>query len=344
MRLGILILMLQFFFCGAQAQMEDWLKVKNSTTGVSVSFPKAPAYSNEQILFDNVLIQREVYDATNQNVHFFFVVQDITGESNKALKHNSKMAFDFIAGEHQGDAKKSKLLQENGLPQYYIEIPLASGDLIRAIAFKHYKSLILVYIKGSISDVYNDNSNQFLDSWKTPNVVAVNSTETTEKVKKRKEKTPVETPTWEYERNWIKVAIDEQINLEFPNKPFMQKTIVEKGSNDFQITAFSYTDLNTNLQYIVTKRTYAAHENGLSDSALIDYVEDRIIAKKKLKLIHSNESDEGREMLFSHGLKYYRLKLLKHNNTLYQMLVKGKRKSIKNADANYFFEQQLLNN
>jgi hypothetical protein len=68
---------------------------------------------------------------------------------------------------------------------------------------------------------------------------------------------------------------------------------------------------------------------------------EQIIKANKVKLVNESTARvagvDAREYTLARGIRFYRLQLFQLNNTAYQCLVKGKRKSIDRPEAIRFF-------
>ncbi|MEZ5003074.1 MAG: hypothetical protein R2730_08545 [Chitinophagales bacterium] len=331
MRLFLLYILIFCQLSFSSAQNDVWVNVKDLTSGVAVKMPQLPKYDQEELFSEDGTIIKEIFSTRHNEVDMYFEIQPISGEGKKVQEEAINKAFQLIAIQNQGNPGKKQKLKKNGFPYQYIEIPLVTGKLIRSVAFVYNNRLFHIYMKGSINTVFDIDANFYLASWSLPQLVETTATDTNTEITSEENDLPIQL-------NWFSVPIDDQIFVEFPGKPFKKENFIEKGKNDIRITTYTYTDLDNRLNYVATKRTYNNDEGQLTDEALFTFLTDRVVAGKNLKKLNTLPSENGQQYIFSKGIRFYRLKLLRVEDTLYQFLVKGKRKSIYSPQVEYFFE------
>ncbi|MEZ5009745.1 MAG: hypothetical protein R2753_16475 [Chitinophagales bacterium] len=316
----------------AFAQNEVWVPVKDMISGVAVKMPQLPKYEQEELFTADGSIVKEIFSTEHNGVKLYFEVQPILSDAKKAHDEAINKAFKLIAIQNQGTPGKKQKLKKDDFTYHYVETPLVTGKLIRSVAFVYNERLIHIYMKGSIDAIFDIDANYYLASWSLPNIVETSVVET------KTEAVEIDEEVLE-QLNWISVELGDGISTKFPGKPFKKESFIERGKSDLLVTSFAYTALEDRLNYVATKRVYNSDEGQLTDDALFAFLTDRVVANKHLKKLKTIETNNGKQYVFSKGIRFYRLHLIRVDDTLYQFLVKGKRKSIYSPKADYFFNQ-----
>ena len=163
-----ILLMFSIGYNYCYAQLANWLPVGDIATGVQVKMPYSPTYENQDVLDGQRLVSLDIFFTNYKNVKLYFESQPVNTSAKKAIQNSIQL----IALQNQGNPGKRQTLKKFGQQYYYIETPLASGELIRSVLFVYELRLFHIYAKGSISDVYDDEANIYLNSWTIPTAVS----------------------------------------------------------------------------------------------------------------------------------------------------------------------------
>ncbi len=324
------------------AQDEEWLSVTDIESDVSVLMPEMPKYEKAEDYFDEHLFSIDVFVLKMNNLDLHFETQSLNSFEKKAVKKTKERVIQLTAIRNNGKPGNKQVLSKDGSNYTYTEISLAGGGFIRSVLFDYNQRVIHVYVKGAKSNVFGIDANQFLGSWTLPEMKAP------VKIDENSMSEEIEHVEIEEANNWFNIKIDQEIEVMFPDKPYKKTTIVQKNNNDVPITAYAYADKNGNHNYVVTQRKFGADEGQLKDEALYSYVLDQLIEQKKMKLIKDDcfELDglQGKTFILSNRTKFFKLQLLRIDDSIYQFMLKGKRKSVHDADSDLFFNNiSILN-
>jgi len=140
--------------------------------------------------------------------------------------------------------------------------------------------------------------------------------------------------------NWIKVALDQYISASFPAAPFKKTTLVDFGTKEILVEAWSRHSDISRLNYVITKRVFGPDEGQLDDEELYEYYLEKLVSLKKLKSIDEGvvrrQGLECDEYVLAKGIRFYKLQMFRIDNAIYQVLVKGGRKNIHQPEADRF--------
>lgn len=323
---------------------QDWLPVKHPSTEVEVQFPKVPKLEKQQVFTKDGITNRSTYSTEYNNIIMVFQAETLVNSNKKTIKNAIDRIIEQTTVQLKGNDPKILKKKKDGLTYYYIEIPLITGELARSTVFTFDKYLYQIYAKGIITDVFSQDGNTFLNSWMLPNAIGEESFETTTDNFSEEKGTEAQTTT---SNEWLKYDLTNRLAVELPGNPFKKTTVLDNGSDDIVIDSYAFNEPKQSLNYVVTIRPYSIDQGQLTNASIYGYYLDQIIKNKHYKLISEEPVErphEGVEYVFSKGIQFYRLKLIRVNNVMYQFLIKGKRKSIYNENSEYFFNNINITN
>ena len=316
---------------------QDWHSVQHASTNVVVEFPKVPKLAEEKLYTKNGITKKTVYSTNFNNIEMVYHIEKLVNNEKKTIKSTVDRLIENTVVVLKGTTPKVIKKKDKGITYNYIETPLISGELVRSVVFVYNNYAYQLYTKGIITDVFNADGHRFLNSWNLEN----SATEQTKEKKKSKTAKIVE----EFETEdslivWESYQLSEQLEVQLPGVPFKQTTVVEGGAINSVIESYAYNAPKANLNFVITIQPYSNEQGQLTNASIYSYYLERIKKKKQFKLVKEEAVErphEGIEYVFSKGIQFYRLKLIRVNNVMYQFLIKGKRKSIYNEESAQFF-------
>ncbi|MEZ4879850.1 MAG: hypothetical protein R2801_06780, partial [Chitinophagales bacterium] len=108
---------------------------------------------------------------------------------------------------------------------------------------------------------------------------------------------------------------------------------------------YYFQDESNNVSYLISQRNYEQQQNAdsliqIAFQALSNYINPKIEEEKESWLIRAN----NREYVFKYNKIYYRVRYIYSNDSLYQLLVVGNKKSVNQIKNANFFEQFIVSN
>lgn len=324
-----------------QAQDRSWIDVPAHQAAVRVEMPGDPLFRKETVLVGGDWSNKDVYSLKTAALDLYFEVTPLpAGMSSRDRNREPGRALERLAMKFGGSLAQEEKLEKNDVTYQYAAMGIPSGELVRQVAFVYGESLHHLYVIGTTSSVFGLDANYYLQSWKT--AVTAHAEETAVETPVPQQPEPVEAETMPvYNDTWIKVDLDSTLQAAFPAAPFRKTTVVHFGTRHFGVTSWSRNHDKSRLNFVITQRVYGTGEGQLDNEALYDFVRDRLVDLKRLK-VHQEQrvrrpGIDSREIVFSKGLRFYRVQVFRRGDTLYQALVKGGRKSIYKPEAERFF-------
>jgi hypothetical protein len=321
---------------------QDWVTVTNPDTDVQVSMPKVPKLEKEQVFTADGMVERTTFSTVYEKVTMVFQAETLPGSNKSSGKNAIQRMIENTTIFLKGSNPKSIRMKKDGIQYAYVEAPLITGEMMRSQVFVYENYVYQVYVKGVITDVFGDNANLFLNSWSMNQILK----EITNAIESEDTTSAVSVP-FVSALDWNVYTIEPALQVALPGNPVKKTTVVENGLNDIVVNAISYVNPEYRINYSVTIRPFTIDQGQLTNSTIYGYYLERIRVNKKLKLVNHAEIDfpeEGREYVFSKGIQFYRLKLIRANDVMYQFCIKGKRKSIFNEESEHFFNNISISN
>jgi len=292
------------------------------------------------MLVGELPVPKNIYSYKENGVAFYFEAiplseRDLEG---KNISKKISRAVELLSLYHNGKVRKKEKLSKDGVDYVYIEVVLESGKKIRNVLFAERSKLVHLYAIGEVADVFGMDANYFLRSWKLGEKAPIVNQDETQEVISVEE--IYNSPETTFPDTWKRISIDKNIVAAFPATPFRRTTVVEFGTRDITIDAWSRHSDSYNLNFVITKRVYGSDEGQLSDDELYEYIIQQIVDIKGLKRIDRGSMKrpglDCSEYVLAKGLKFYKIQLFRIDQTIYQVLVKGGRKNINKAEADRF--------
>jgi hypothetical protein len=322
---------------------QDWVTVTNPNTEVQVSMPKVPKLEIEQLFTADGIVDRTTFSTIYENVTMVFQAETLPGSDKKSQKNAIDRMIENTTIFLKGSNPKSIRMKIDGIHYTYVETPLITGEMLRSHVFVHENFVYQVYVKGVITDVFGDNANLFLNSWSMNSILK----EISDAIDMDEQDTTQVALPFISALDWNTYSIEPGLQFMLPGSPVKKTTIVENGLNDIEVNAIAYVNPEHKINYSVTIRPFTRDQGQLTNATIYSYYLERIRVNKKLKLVNKIDVDfpqEGKEYVFSKGIQFYRLKMIRANDTMYQFCIKGKRKSIYNQESEYFFNHISITN
>jgi hypothetical protein len=324
-------------------QEESWMEVTAVGTRVSVSMPSLPKYEKKSFYYEQQPLVKEVYSLAYRSMDMFFEHQPQEDESKKAVSRAMKKVTDLLAIRYKGKPVKTASLSREGVDYRYVEIELSNGDITRSVQFAESGRLYHIFTRGSKAMSYGLDANEFLQSWKIGEQPAqfTDAAGIEEDAVQAGDLPDANDAGSPLPPTWQEVKIDDAVTAYFPEKPFRRNTVIEMGRRDIIVTAFSRHADSHALNFVVTRREFGPDEGQLSDDDLYNYMIGQAVKLNRLKLNSSTAArmagTDCTEYILSKGIRFYKLRIFRIGETVYQAMVKGKRKNINEEVAARFF-------
>ncbi|MCB9034408.1 MAG: hypothetical protein H6553_11255 [Chitinophagales bacterium] len=318
------------------ADTSSWYKTPLQFINGSIKFPYKTTMDKKSIYTEKGLQTQYLFKAEHKALDLQFEVSLRPLISIKEAKTAIKEEIQRITVENGAYPITDKAIDNKG--RAYTSVSIVTPDKKTSNYRIYILDDYLTTVTGSYfgKNNYTAIFNYFFNSLEyNPTEIITNNNSKDKKTKSKNKNIT----------NWQSFAYD-GFECQFPNEPKLKKDVI--ASNDtvkYIVNNYYFQDESNNVSYLISQRNYEQQQNAdsliqIAFQALSNYINPKIEEEKESWLIRAN----NREYVFKYNKIYYRVRYIYSNDSLYQLLVVGNKKSVNQIKNANFFEQFIVSN
>ncbi len=309
-----------------------WQPVVIQPYAIQQLFPDTITLTEKQIYSDKGVVTLKEYSSTDKINHQFYAVYARTFSTKKEAKSVLKDEIKRYAIQY--GMYPSEVTQKDSTEQSFTQIELLTNKQKIVVQFRELNKVLYVQrVEQNLADFSNKDAQYFFKGFSTSSV------------EKPIAQPSITTPVFVNEN--VKTETQNFI-IYFPVSPeYIRHYIKNDSGKDYTVESYVTNDNKSGLGYQLIIRTYDKQmtqpETWLKNAVSAFTTEHKISTVSENALQTANTTF-SKEYIFQTKKQAYKIRYLLSGNTLYQLCISGKMKTINKKNNTAFFEQFSLKN